>query len=132
MKLVFASSLCFAAIVVCESAMGATLRPPSVPIVSCDPYFSIWSGADAPNLADTEIWHGAKQPVSVEIELDGVRYHHLIDPATLRPSAQSFRSVTVVCEDPAEADLLSTALFLLNETEGRRLAEAFGAAVYYH
>lgn len=65
-------------------------------------------------------------------ELDGVRYHHLIDPATLRPSAQSFRSVTVVCEDPAEADLLSTALFLLNETEGRRLAEAFGAAVYYH
>ena len=59
------------------TAGGATLRPPSVPIVSCDPYFSIWSGADAPNLADTEIWHGAKQPVSVEIELDGVRYRLL-------------------------------------------------------
>ena len=49
-------------------------RAPSAPIVSCDPFFSIWSGADAPTCADTEIWYGDKQPISIQIELDGVRY----------------------------------------------------------
>ena len=62
----------------CALAMAvgarADFRPPSVPIVSCDPFFSVWSGADAPTDADTEIWYGAKQPIRIWIELDGVRY----------------------------------------------------------
>ena len=52
----------------------ADFRPPSVPIVSCDPFFSVWSGANAPTDADTEIWFGAKQPIRIWIELDGMRY----------------------------------------------------------
>lgn len=58
------------------AAVGARadFRPPSVPIVSCDPFFSVWSGADAPTDADTEIWYGAKQPIRIWVELDGVRY----------------------------------------------------------
>ena len=42
--------------VACE---GAGFRPPSVPIVSCDPFFSVWSPSEDPTLADTEIWFGA-------------------------------------------------------------------------
>ena len=53
---------------------GAAFRPPSVPVVSCDPFFSIWSGADVPTAADTGIWYGQKQPIRIVVELDGVGY----------------------------------------------------------
>ena len=54
--------------------------------------------------------------------VDGTVYHHIIDPATLYPSAY-WRSVTVVCEDSALADALSTALFVLPLEEGKALLE---------
>ncbi|MGD2116258.1 MAG: FAD:protein FMN transferase, partial [Acidobacteriota bacterium] len=44
--------------------------------------------------------------------LDGVRYHHVLDPRTGRP-ARGVRSATVVCADPVLADALSTALMVL-------------------
>lgn len=59
-------------------------------------------------------------------EWDGARYHHLIDPETLIPG-NFYSSVTVVCKDPAAADLLSTRLFLLPIEESRAAAESAGA-----
>lgn len=55
-------------------------------------------------------------------EWEGKTYHHLIDPATLMP-ADHHASVTVVIPltHTAAADGLSTALFLLPESEGRQL-----------
>ncbi len=55
-------------------------------------------------------------------EWEGKTYHHLIDPATLMP-ADHHASVTVVIPltNTAVADGLSTALFLLPESEGRQL-----------
>ncbi|MEK7774196.1 MAG: FAD:protein FMN transferase, partial [Deltaproteobacteria bacterium] len=40
---------------------------------------------------------------------DGVRYHHILDPSTGFPAGRC-RSVTIIAEDPAMADALSTAV----------------------
>lgn len=54
--------------------------------------------------------------------VDGVRYHHIISPDTLFP-ATHMRAVTVVAEDSAMSDLLSTALFLMPPEEAIAFAE---------
>jgi len=53
---------------------------------------------------------------------DGVRYHHIIDPATGQP-ARGCRSVTIVADSPALADGLSTGVFLLGPEAGMALIE---------
>lgn len=62
--------------------------------------------------------------------VDGVRYHHIIDPDTLMP-AQYFASITVITEDSALADAMSTALFCLPYEEGLRLAEKLNCEVIW-
>lgn len=62
--------------------------------------------------------------------LDGTRYHHLIDLETLMPAGY-WRSVTVLCDDPAVADGLSTALFLMEREEGEALLERYHAAAWW-
>jgi len=45
------------------------------------------------------------------LEVDGVRYHHILDPGTGWPARASV-SVTVIAERAAEADALATGLFV--------------------
>lgn len=56
-------------------------------------------------------------------EVDGVRYHHIIDPATGYPTRNGLRSVTILAEDSIDADALSTAAFVLGVEEGTKLIE---------
>lgn len=51
-------------------------------------------------------------------EVDGVRYHHIIDPDSLMPENR-FLAVSVVADDCATADIFSTALFNMTLQEGK-------------
>jgi len=55
-------------------------------------------------------------------EEDGVRYHHIIEPATGR-SAGAVYSVTVIGPDATMTDGLSTSVFVLGVAEGLALVE---------
>lgn len=55
-------------------------------------------------------------------EADGVRYHHILDPATGRPARKSI-SATVIAESAVDADALATGLFVMGPSDGLALAE---------
>lgn len=52
-------------------------------------------------------------------EYNGVLYHHIIDPNTLFPT-QYMKSVTVITDDGAIGDMLSTTLFLMSIEDGKK------------
>lgn len=56
-------------------------------------------------------------------EVDGKRYHHIIDPHTLMPGTR-YLSVSVLCADSGTGDALSTALFTLAPEEGLALVQS--------
>lgn len=56
--------------------------------------------------------------------VDGVSYHHIIDPNTGYPSVKH-HSVTVIADNSAVADALSTALFCMSVEEGKELAALY-------
>lgn len=57
--------------------------------------------------------------------VDGVRYHHILDPRTGWP-ARGLRSATVVSPDATLADALSTALMALGPERALAVAERLG------
>jgi len=74
-------TLC-AALLLPVATMGATrtvtaqnaLRPPSVPLVAHDPYFSIWSNTDTLTASATRHWTGREHSLSSLIRIDGTTY----------------------------------------------------------
>ena len=55
-------------------------------------------------------------------EVNGTRYHHILDPATGQP-ARASAGTTVIMKSATVADILSTALFVKGPTDGISLAE---------
>ena len=53
----------------------------------------------------------------------GVRYHHILDPATGYPARSGLRGTTVIAPDCALADALATAAFVLGPEKGLTLLE---------
>lgn len=56
-------------------------------------------------------------------EVDGVRYHHIIDPDTRMPK-RLYGGVTILCPDGSAADALSTAVFNMELEDGLQLIES--------
>ena len=58
--------------------MGKNItRLAAVPIITCDPYFSIWSAADLPTDRSTTHWAGADKPLTAGAVINGVKYRLL-------------------------------------------------------
>jgi len=49
-------------------------RIAAVPLVTCDPYFSVWSDADKLNEKDTVHWTSRTQALKGIVSIDGVKY----------------------------------------------------------
>ena len=79
------------------STFAATkpLRPPAVPLLTADPYLSLWSAAD--NLTDknTTHWTGKPQPLLSVIRIDGKPFRLMgTDPDSAPPLPQVKLTVT--------------------------------------
>jgi len=61
------------------------------------------------------------------MEVDGVRYSHILDARTGQPLTGR-RAVTVVAPDATTSDMLATAITVLGVPEGVRLADDYAAA----
>jgi hypothetical protein len=66
------------------------LRPPSVPLVVCDPYFSIWSPADKLADADTTHWTGKARRLAGLVKIDGKNFRVMgTEPSDVSPLPQT-------------------------------------------
>ncbi len=59
---------------------------------------------------------------------EGVRYHHILDPDTLKPADSGIISVTVISEDSALADATATAAFVMGVDKAQELVERLGVS----
>lgn len=65
------------------------------------------------------------------VEIDGVRYHHILDPATGCPADSGLASVTVLTKNGLLSDALSTACFVLGKEQGMLLAKQYDAEALF-
>ncbi|MDR3037641.1 MAG: FAD:protein FMN transferase [Coriobacteriales bacterium] len=63
-------------------------------------------------------------PYERSFELDGVFYHHILDPRTGYPAQTDLASVSIISDSSAEGDALTTTTFLLGKAAALALVEA--------
>jgi len=90
------------------------LRPPAVPLVTHDPYFSIWSPADKLTDADTVHWTGKPHRLTSWVQIDGKAFRVMgSDSPSITPMPQT------------SLEVLPTRTIYGFEAEGVRLTLTF-------
>ena len=110
------------------------LRSPAVPLVTCDPFFSVWSPHDRLTDGDTTHWAAWKtQPLSIVLEADGATYRLCgTEPASakaLRQLSCEVRPLTTVVSYEGDDGLAATLEFLTAKDPDD--LEAFSRPVTY-
>jgi Domain of unknown function (DUF4964) len=102
------ASLAFAA------GPSAALRPPAVPLVACDPYFSIWSQGDKLTDVDTTHWTGKPHRLTSLVRIDGKSFRVMgKEPTSVPALAQT------------NLEVLPTRTIYMFEGEGIKLTLTF-------
>jgi hypothetical protein len=99
-----------------QTSPGAApvLSAPSVPLIACDPYFSVWSPADRLAEADTVHWTGKPHPLHSMVRIDGKAFRLMgAEPASVPALAQT------------GTDILPTRTFCHFDGAGVRLSLVF-------
>lgn len=82
--------LAAAAIILPTQAAQPSLRPPAVPLVACDPYFSIWSGADRLTDVPTTHWTRKENQLTSLVRIDDRAFRVMgAEPSGVAPMKQT-------------------------------------------
>jgi len=77
MKTVPSMVTCFSAMLLFAGPAFSQERAPATPLITHDPYFSIWSTTDKLTDSDTTHWTGARQPIAGLARIDGKPYRFM-------------------------------------------------------